>query len=97
DFNAISNNASRTSYEGVAFTPSAVANGAYAIWGYEHIVNRAGGLSANQVSVRNALIAAITDTTYQHTVPAYADNFVAVDEMQVERGTDGGPITSLNF
>jgi len=97
DFNAISNSAVRMSYEGFAYTPSSVAAGGYSLWGYEHIVNRVGGLSANQTLVRNAIITAITDTTYQHTVPAYNDNFVSLDEMTVERGTDGGPITSIVF
>jgi hypothetical protein len=97
DFNAVSNQVTRISYDGVPFTPANVAGGSYSIWGYEHIVNRNGGLSANQISVRNALIAAITDTTYQHTDPAYNAFFVSLDEMTVERGTDGGPIFSIVF
>jgi hypothetical protein len=96
DLAAVSNSVTAISYEGVAFTPAAVANGVYPIWGYEHIVNRAGGLSANQTSVRNALIAAITDPVFQAT-PIYNDSFVGLSEMDVERGADGGPITSLNF
>ena len=83
-------------YDGVVFSPANVASGGYAIWGYEHIVNRAGGLSANQGLVRDALIAAITDATYQ-TTAIYANNFVALADMHVERGADGGTITSLDF
>ncbi len=66
------------------------------MWGYEHIVNRVGGLSANQALVRDALIKAITDSAYQST-PIYTNSFVRLSQMQVERGADGGTITSLNF
>ncbi len=96
DLLVVSASVSAISYEGVAFSPAAVTSGKYPIWGYEHIVNRAGGLSANQVSVRNALIAAITDAAFQAT-PVYSDNFVSLSDMEVERGTDGGTITSILF
>lgn len=96
DYATIAANASLLSYNGVAFSEAAVANGAYALWGYEHIVNRAGGLSANQIAVRNALIAAIKDPVYQST-PIYTNSFVRLDQMNVERGADGGPITGLKF
>ena len=97
DFINIQASATRLSYQGVPFTAAAVATGSYSLWGYEHLVNRAGGLSANQLLVKNALVSAITDPVYQSTVPAYNDNFVSVSEMQVERGADGGPITALSF
>lgn len=97
DVAAISAAATPISYEGVAFSPAAVANGSYALWGYEHIVNRAGGLSANQQAIRDALKAAITKPAYQTTDPNYTNNFVDLQEMQVERGDDGGTITSKNF
>ena len=71
-----------------------MAEGSYALWGYEHVVNRSGGMSANQQAVRNALIAAITNPTYQST-PIYTNSFVRLNQMHVERGADGGPITSL--
>lgn len=96
DYASIASFATTIAYNGVAYTEPAVANGAYALWGYEHIVNRAGGMSSNQQAVRNALIAAITDATYQST-PIYTNSFVRLNQMNVERGTDGGPITSLNF
>ncbi len=97
DFNVITNTATALTFQGVPYTPANVANGSYGLWGYEHVVNRVGGLSANQILVRNALLASIQDTTYQSTDPGYTNNFVAVQNMKVERGTDGGPITSLNF
>ena len=96
DYAAIAASATAIAYDGVAYSEPAVANGAYTLWGYEHVVNRSGGLSSNQQAVKNALISAITDATYQST-PIYANSFVRLNQMNVERGTDGGPITSLNF
>ena len=96
DYASIAAYATTIAYHGVAYTEPAVANGAYALWGYEHIVNRAGGLSSNQQAVRNAFIAAVTDIGYQSTA-IYTNSFVRLNQMNVERGTDGGPITSLNF
>ncbi len=97
DFVAIAANSTILNYDGVAFSPANVGNGSYALWGYEHIVNRVGGLSASQILVRNALISAITNPTFQTTVPLYNDNFVSLTEMHVERGADGATITSLDF
>ena len=88
--------ASAITFDGVPYSEPAVANGAYTLWGYEHVVNRVGGLSSNQQAVKNALVSAITDPTYQN-LPIYANSFVRLNQMNVERGTDGGPITSLNF
>ncbi|MDB6035569.1 MAG: hypothetical protein JWM16_5907 [Verrucomicrobiales bacterium] len=84
-------------YNGVPYSHTNVATGSYAIWGYEHMVNRAGGLSANQTLVKNAFVAAITNPNYQRTNVLYAPNFVPLSDMQVERGADGGLITSKNF
>jgi hypothetical protein len=97
DYQNIAASATTVSYDGVPFSTANVQNGSYAVWGYQHLVNRAGGLSANQTAVRNALIAAITDQTFQTTNPLYTLSFVDQVNMTVERGTDGGPITSLNF
>lgn len=96
DFAAILGSSTALSYNGVPYTTANVLNGSYSLWGYEHIVNRAGGLSANQVLVRDALIAAITNPAYQST-PIYSASFERLSDMNVERGTDGGTITSLNF
>jgi phosphate transport system substrate-binding protein len=97
DFAAIATNAVAISYNGVGYSPENVSNGSYGLWGYEHIVNRAGGLSANQTLVRNALIAKITDSTFQNTNPLYNLSFESISEMHVDRGADGGTITSLDF
>jgi phosphate transport system substrate-binding protein len=97
DFLPIAGTATALSYNGVPFSPETVANGSYALWGYEHVVNRTGGLSANQALVRNALLSAISDASFQATNSVYTNSFVALSAMQVQRGADGGPISSLNF
>jgi ABC-type phosphate transport system substrate-binding protein len=97
DYSVISTNATATAYNGVPFSHANVTKGSYSLWGYEHLVNRAGALSANQQAVRDALIKAITDAKFQSTSPLFTNSFTAVSEMQVERGVDGGTITSLNF
>ncbi len=96
DLAAIAASATAISYDGVPYSEPAVATGSYGVWGYEHIVNRVGGLSANQALVRDALINAITDSAYQSTA-IYTNSFVRFNQMQVERGADGGTITSRNF
>ena len=97
DYLPIAGTATPLSYNGVAFTSENVANGSYSLWGYQHVVNRAGGLSANQALVRNALLGAISDASFQATNSVYTNSFVALSAMQVLRGADGGPISSINF
>ena len=96
DFITINTSATALSYNGVPFSATNVQNGKYAMWGYEHLVSR-NGMSANQQLVRNALVSAITNQTYQTSDPSYAGLFVDIANMQVERGADGGTITSLQF
>lgn len=97
DTAAIAASASPIAYQGIPFSTSGVQNGMYPLWGYEHLVNRAGGMSANQSAIRNALVTAITNQGYQTTNSLYTANFVDQARMNVQRGTDGGTITSLNF
>ena len=97
DYSVIATNATALTYQGVAFSHANVTTGSYSLWGYEHLVNRAGALSANQQAVRDALIKAIASSTFQGTNPLYTNSFTAVSEMKVERGADGGTITSLTF
>jgi hypothetical protein len=96
DFATVSNNCTALSYNGVAYNTANVLNGKYSIWGYEHVVTKSGA-SANQALFRDRLVSAIKDTTYQHTDVNYVGKFEAIADMQVERGADGGSITSLNF
>jgi hypothetical protein len=97
DYNSVSNSVSQIAYNGVYYSEPNVATGKYGLWGYQHMVNRAGGLSPNQALVRDALKSAITNPGFQSTNALYNVSFVRLDQMQVERGTDGGTITSLTF
>jgi hypothetical protein len=54
-------------------------------------------LDGNHIAVRNALVSAITNQIYQTQNAAYTNGFVDQVNMKVERGADGGPITSLAF
>lgn len=84
-------------YNGVPFNITNVYTGQYTIWGYQHLVHRVGGLSGSQQQVFNALKNAIVDPNYQETSPLYAPNFGELKKMQVERTSDGGPLSSLLF
>ena len=97
DYNAISNNATILALNGVKFSHTNVNNGSYGNWGYEHMVNRAGGLSAQKAAVRDAIKAAITNPGYQSTNSAYFAGFSSLADMHVERGADGAVPTSLDF
>ena len=97
DYNAISNNATIIAYSGVKFSHTNVNNGSYGIWGYEHMVNRAGGLSTQKAAVRDAIKAAITNPGYQSTNSAYFSGYSSLADMHVERGADGAVPTSLDF
>ncbi|MDB6066569.1 MAG: hypothetical protein JWR26_2777 [Pedosphaera sp.] len=96
DFSTITNSAKALNFEGVAPTIANVASGAYPLWGYEHFYSRI-GLSANQATVRDALISALTNTTYQSTNTAWNLNFVGLSQMSVSRLTDGGQISGNTF
>jgi hypothetical protein len=84
-------------YDGVPYSTTNVENGSYAIWGYEHLCTRF-GLSASQTAIRDALIQTITDPNYQNTNVVFTGNyFIPLASMQVQRGSDGGPISGVNF
>lgn len=95
DFNAVSNTCRALTYNGVPYTSDNVRGGKYGIWGYEHLVAK--GLSGNQVTVLNALIAALTDRTYQTTNPTYTGAAESIQDMQVYRNADGATMGSTSF
>ena len=98
DFNSISNQAVALTYNGVTYSPTNVITGKYGMWGKEHLCSRPGiNNNAQLVAVRNALVNAITDSSYQHTNVTYYSQFCALSDMQVDRNSDGGAIISFNF
>jgi hypothetical protein len=88
-------------YEGVPFSIANVENGSYPFWGYERWVypspGQQGTPSANQLIVINALLSAVTNATYQTTSTVFVGNFAPLQGLQVQRLSDGGPITSLLY
>ena len=80
------NKAFTGSYSSISNEHSAVINGLYSQWGYEHLVNRTTA-SADVRAFRNALIAVI-DTDLQTS--AYS---IPISRVNVERAAEGGPIS----
>ena len=66
-------------YNGVAYSLTAVQQGQYSFWGYEHCYYRSGSPVS---AIANAVAAQIHDTTAT----------VSVGSMAVNRSTDGSPI-----
>jgi hypothetical protein len=90
------------SYEGFQPTGTNIAKGFYPIWGYERWYYKNSGSgqpSANQLIVINALVGAVTNYAYQHTSGNVFDTskFVPVSDLEVQRSSDGGPITSTLY
>ncbi|PWU11102.1 MAG: hypothetical protein C5B50_23945 [Verrucomicrobia bacterium] len=84
-------------YEGVKATVANVQSGQYALWGYEHVVNKVSTLSSAKLAVQAALLSAVTNSGYQNTNTIYTASFADLANMKVNRGTDGGAIKSNNF
>jgi hypothetical protein len=90
------------SYEGYQPTVQNVAKGLYPIWGYERWYTKntgAGQPSANQLTVITALYNAVVNFTFQHTPGNVfaVGKFVPLGDLEVERTSDGGPITSIRY
>jgi hypothetical protein len=89
-------------YNGVAESDDAVENGRYEFWGYEHAATKKTGTGAptlDQQAIITALINSISDNTYQTDVTGkyFLGGFTPQSAMNVERTTDGGPISSLIY
>ncbi len=87
-------------YEGIAFSTANVAKGFYPIWGYERWLVKnsgAGQPTADQQTVINLLFNAVTDPAYQATSTDIVGKFVPLADLEVERTSDGGPITSILY
>ena len=83
------------SYEGVFPTHASVAAGAYPIWCYESTYMRAGQNTGSKGAIFNKLNALMADATWQATDnTVFRPNAVALNEMTVKRGTDGGSFTT---
>jgi hypothetical protein len=83
--NAIANGAHELSYNGVAYDQTAVQEGHYTFWGYEHLYYRDSTL-VNVKAVADKLALQIFNT--DAPTPHYSD-------MKVSRKTDGAVVTPL--
>jgi hypothetical protein len=83
-------------YEGVACSHDNVAKGFYPLWGYYHVFAKSGyaGLSANGQTILNRIIAEITNPDFQATNTLFRASGVALAEMYLKRGVDGGSVTT---
>jgi hypothetical protein len=88
-------------YEGVPFSVTNVENGSYPLWGYERWLypntGQQGAPSANQLIVINHLLGAVTNANFQATNALFVGNFAPLGGLQVQRLSDGGPITSTLY
>ena len=69
--------------------PNAIRNGAYTFWGYEHLMYKTGGLSANETTVANKIRDQIKNVDY------FASGLANNANMLVSRASDGGTVSPL--
>ncbi len=74
------------SYEGVPYSVTAVTEGTYSLWGYEHLYWK-GTLDANHTTFKNAFATNIQSN--------FGVAGIAISLMKVSRGGDGGAIGTL--
>jgi hypothetical protein len=85
---AITAGAKELTYNGAVYSQDNVRNGKYTAWGYLHVLNQTGALSADQVLARDAIVNAFGSSLlpFGATVEAGID----VNAMAVSRSEDGG-------
>jgi hypothetical protein len=85
---AIAADAKELTYNGVAYSQDNVRNGKYTAWGYLHVLNQTGALTADQVLARDAIVGAFGGALlpFGATVEAGID----LNTMVVSRSEDGG-------
>ena len=88
-------------YNGVPFSITNVETGVYPIWSYERWAYKKTGQTGTpttpQLTVINALLSAVTNATFQSTGTVFVGNFARLANLQVDRSSDGGPITSTIY
>ncbi len=81
--NAVLGGARILSYNGVAYSPTAVQEGTYPLWAYEHLFYK-DGLTLTKTNTLNTLANQLLN----------ADATVLLSTLKVSRQSDGGPITN---
>jgi hypothetical protein len=85
---AVTAGAKELTYNGASYSQANVRNGKYTAWGYLHVLNQTGALSADQIAARDAIVNAFGTSLlpFGATVEAGID----VNTMAVSRSEDGG-------
>jgi len=78
-------------YNGVDFSTTAVQEGQYTFWGYQHLMYRA-GLSGAKLTFATSLRTTIVNTSAATLAPN-----VKLSDMQVSRTSDGGQVAADYF
>ena len=90
DFNAVSGSgAVALSYAGIPESQTEIIEGAYTFWGYEHLDYKS-SLSGIKLTFATKLTSQISGSSSATLSPN-----VSVNDMKVQRFSDGGPISSL--
>ena len=88
---AVGAGAKELTYNGVAYTQDNVRNGKYTDWGYLHVLNQTGGLSADQEAARDAVVGAFGSSLLPFGASVEAG--IDIGTMSVSRTEDGGVVT----
>jgi hypothetical protein len=81
------------SYNGTAYSPTAVQEGQYTFWGYEHLMYRQ-NYSGNAKTVTDLLSAMILNQDAAVIPSGSVAPGILLSSMHVQRFTDGGPISN---
>lgn len=92
-FTAENGNAVDINYNGTAYSPTAVEEGQYTFWGYEHLDYRS-GYSGNGKTVADLLAAKILNVDAAVIPSGSVAPGILLGSMRVQRFTDGGPISN---
>jgi hypothetical protein len=88
-------------YEGVPYSPTNVINGSYPLWWFENYyyisTGNTGTPTGPQLAVINTFYQSVTNATFEATDPAFVGNFIPSSALEVQRFSDGGPITPTAF
>ena len=85
---AIAAGAKEMTYNGSLYSQDNVRNGKYTDWGYLHVLNQTGALSADQVLARDAVVGAFGSSLLPFGASVEAG--IDITTMNVSRSEDGG-------
>lgn len=85
---AVAAGAKELTYNGAAYSQANVRNGRYTAWGYLHVLNQTGALSADQIAARDAIVNAFGSSLLPFGASVEAG--IDFNTMNVSRSEDGG-------